>query len=177
MVEELKSFDQAHRICLIKKISSSHRDYKDSSIGLPRKTNYGRNQRTVIKRNPHIFHVRNLFENVFGFAEHQENATIWTGYKLAMKRDFDETVLSRAAATANWEVVINDTSWYVLHCTPSVIQHDLMKNHIVAKITAEMSYIEQQITCTTTNLVGFWNRSYHWNWWTYLWHSRFSTKR
>ena len=76
-----------------------------------------------------------------------------------MKRNFDETVLSRTAATANWEVVMNDISWYVLHCTPSVIQQDLMKNHIVTKITAELSYSEQQITCTTTNLVGFWNRS------------------
>ena len=164
MVKELKSIDQAHRICLKQKLSSSHRDYKDSSIGLPRKTNYGRNKPTVIKRNPRRFHVRKLFENFFGFAEDQENATIWSGYKLAMKRDFDETVLSRTAATANWEVVINDTSWYVLHCTRSVIQQDLMKNHIVTKITTELSYIEQQITCTTTNLVGFWNRSYHWNW-------------
>ena len=76
-----------------------------------------------------------------------------------MKRNFDETVLSRTAATANWEVVMNDISWYVLHCTQSVIQQDLMKNHIVTKITAELSYSEQQITCTTTNLVGFWNRS------------------
>ena len=52
-----------------------------------------------------------------------------------MKRNFDETVLSRTAARANWEVVMNDIKWYVLHCTPSVIQQDLMKNHIVTKIT------------------------------------------
>ena len=81
-----------------------------------------------------------------------------------MKSNFDETVLSRTAATANWEVVINDISWHVLHCSPSVIQQDLMKNHIVTEITAELSYSEQQITCKTTNLLGFWNRSYHWNW-------------
>ena len=175
--KELKSIDQAHRICLKQKLSSSHRDYKHSSIGLPHEINYGRNERTVIERNPRRFHVTILFEFIFGFAEHQENATIWLGYKLAMKRNFDETVSSRTAATSNWEVVLNDTSWYVLHCTPSVIQQDLMKNHIVTKITAELSYIEQQITCTTTNLLGVWNRSYHWNWQSYLWHSRLSTKR
>ena len=89
----------------------------------------------VINRNPRRFHVRILFEYIFDFAEHQEKATIWLGYILAMKRNFDETVLSRTAATANWEVVMNDISWYVLHCTPSVIQQDLMKNHIVTKIT------------------------------------------
>ena len=72
--------------------------------------------------------------NIFWFSEHQEKATIWLGYKLAMKRNVDETVLYRTAATANWEFVINDTSWYVLHCIPSVIQQELLKNHIVTNI-------------------------------------------
>ena len=45
------------------------------------------------------YHVRNMFKDVFGFAEHREKATCGLGYKLTLTRNSDNFVLNKDNAT------------------------------------------------------------------------------
>ena len=128
------------------KLFTSPRGYEDSSLGFAREINDRRDEFTVIKRNPGGFHGTILSKDFFGFAGHQKNATFGLGYRLPMKRNNNDSDLSRTAATANEEAVINDISWFVPDYTRNVIQQDLLNNHFVTKIPNGMSNIKRSVS-------------------------------
>ena len=97
------------------------------------------------KRTRGNFQVRSYLKDVFGFAEHQENAIYGLGYKLTLQRNSDKDVLGhRPGATAadrrfSSEAIrinrISDIRWYIPPYTPN----DYNKNYCWSKL-----YLDQQ---------------------------------
>ena len=74
-----------------------------------------------------------------------------------MKRNVDSALLSRAAATLDGKFVIKDIGFYVTHCTPSVIQLDLLNEHFISKVPIEMSHIKRSSTSKDVQQQNDWN--------------------
>ena len=81
--------------------------------------------------------------DIFDFAEPQENGTYGLDYKLTLTRNSDNAVLNKANATNNAKIKINSIDWYVPHYTPSLAQEKLLLGQIVNKKPTELSYVER----------------------------------
>ena len=96
------------------------------------------------------YHVRIYLKVVFGFAEHHDNCTYGLGYKLTLKRNSDNHVLSHLAqandaanVVSAGRVIIDDIFWYVPLYTPSISNEKLMLNDIASKTPTELTSIKR----------------------------------
>ena len=76
---EKKEIDNAHYISLMHKLISTSRDSDDLSIGFHKSTEAGKRESTNNKSIRENYHVRIYLNDVFGFAEHQDNCTCGLG--------------------------------------------------------------------------------------------------
>ena len=76
---EVEEIDNAHVICLLYKLISSSRDSVDLSIGFHRSIETRERELNINKTTRGNYHVRNHLKDVFGFAEHQANASYGLG--------------------------------------------------------------------------------------------------
>ena len=97
-----------------------------------------------------IFRVRIYLKEVFGCAEHQENASYGLGYKLTLKGNNENHVLSHPAGAIDAaslslaeRVIIDDLNWYVPHFTPNISNQKLMLGHIENRAATEITYFER----------------------------------
>ena len=95
-------------------------------------------------------HVGIYFEDVFGFAEYQDNCTYGLGYKLTLQRNSDKHVLCHPAQTndaANialaGRVLIDDLNWCFPHYTPSISNQKILWEIITSKTPTKLSYSER----------------------------------
>ena len=79
-------------------------------------------------------------KDVCGFAENQVKTTFGLSYKLTLKKNFYNTVLSLNAATTDGETETERLSWNVPQYTASVIQQQPLKARIIQKLRTELSY-------------------------------------
>ena len=132
------------------KLISNSRDSDDLSIGFHRGNEVCEKELTNIKSTEGI--VKICLKDVFGSAEHQDNCSYGSVYKLTLQRNSDNHVLSHppgANDAANLlsagRVNIDDISLYVPHYTPSISNHKVMIGHIVSKTPTELSYIKDHL--------------------------------
>ena len=94
----LEDNSQAHIVPLLYKLTTSARRSDDLSIGFNR--DRGRTQRKLTNnKNMKLNHQgRNLLRDIFGFAEHQEKATLSIEYKIVLTRISDHSVLNKVSA-------------------------------------------------------------------------------
>ena len=96
------------------------------SLGFHEKTGTRERESIENQKTKENYQLTVCVEDIFGFAEHQENATYGLGYKLTLKRNSKITVLShepgagvddtpRTAAYRALEgrIFISDLSWYI----------------------------------------------------------------
>ena len=115
--KHLEDISHAHIVSLMYKLITSARGSDDLFIGFDR--DRGRRQRELTKKTHTCeFHVRIMLKDIFGFAEHQENAIYGLGYKLTLTRKTENAVLNNGIAINNAKIKINAIEWYVAHCTP-----------------------------------------------------------
>ena len=82
------------------KLRTSVKDSDDLSTGFDR----SRDRREELTNSKNIkgkYHLRVMFKDFFGFAEHQEKATYEVGYKLTLTKNKDHAVLQQAVALAD----------------------------------------------------------------------------
>ena len=77
----------AHLVSLMYKLITSSEGSDALSIGFDHSSGRRRDEMTKNKNVKGKFHLRIMLSDVFGFAEHQENATCGVGYKLPLARN------------------------------------------------------------------------------------------
>ena len=80
--KHLEDRSHAHIVCLKFKLITTARDTDGLCIGFDRGRNRKGDELTNIKNIKVKYHVRNMLEDVLGFAEQQEKATYGLGYKI-----------------------------------------------------------------------------------------------
>ena len=132
------------------KLKSSSRDSDDLSIGFHRINAVREKELTNNKTTKGNYHVRIYLKDVFGFAEHHDSFTYGLRYKLTLRRNIDNQVLSHpaqandAANVALAErVILDDISWYLPHYSPSISNQKLMLINIASKTPTELTYIKR----------------------------------
>ena len=97
--------------------AKTNRKYSyDLSFGYSR--NYeARKEKLAKKSTKGNYHVRISSKDIYGFVDHQENATYGLGYKLIKQREYDFHVLSHEDGTdtanftsAGW-VILKEKNW------------------------------------------------------------------
>ena len=78
---------------------TSAKDTDDLSFGFHRDRDRRQRELTNNKKQKRKYHERNMFEDIFAFAEHHEKATTGLGYKLTLTRKVNNSVLNKANAT------------------------------------------------------------------------------
>ena len=96
------------------------------------------------------FHVRIYLNDIFGFAEHQDNCIYGLDYKLTLQRNSDNDVVSHPAGASDaanvalaGRVIVDDLSLYLPHYTSNTSNQKLLLGHIVSRAATELSYIER----------------------------------
>ena len=92
--KEIEENDNVQNICLLYDLISVSEDNDISSVGFQR--NFEDQDRHLAKNKATIgkYHVRCFLKDVFGFAEHHENATYVLAYKITLLKNSDDHVLS-----------------------------------------------------------------------------------
>ena len=98
-----------------------------------------------------------MLKDVFGFAEHQEEATCGLGYKLQTKRNKDAAVIDKAGGIADARIKIDHIHWYVPHYTPSIQQQSIKSEQTLRKTPAKLRYVERSVFMKEVNNQNFWN--------------------
>ena len=144
--KHLEDISHTHLVSLMYKLTISAKDSNDLSIGFDwdrgRRKDELSNNKNLKGKN----HLRIMFKDVFGFAEHQEKATNGLGYKMTLTRDKDETVIDKAADIAdarkkNWSYSLVRTSLHTIHFT----QQSILSKKILTKTPTELRYIERSV--------------------------------
>ena len=65
------------------------------------------------------FHLGFMLKVKFGFAEHQQKATLGLGYKLTLSKNTDNSVLNKENATKIGKINIISIERHVPHYTPA----------------------------------------------------------
>ena len=108
------------------------------------------------------FFVRFRSKDVYGFAEHQKNATFGFVYKLALQRNSDNHAISHRAGTeaANLalaeRILLEDISLFVPHYTPVLSPQTLMLEHFVPGAATDLSYIKRSFYTGTLTSGNNW---------------------
>ena len=105
--KHLQDISHTHILSPMYKLITSARDTDELSIGFDRDRNRRQQESTKNKITKGKFHVRIMLKDVFGFAEHQKEATYGLGRKLSLTRTVDNSVLNKDNATNNAKIKIN----------------------------------------------------------------------
>ena len=155
--KHLEDISQGHMVSLVYKLITSNKGSDDLSIGFDRDCNRRRDELTNNKNVNYKYHLRNLFRDIFGFAEQQEKATYGLGYKLTVTRNKDDAVIDKAAVFADARLKIDHIHWYAHHYTPSVRQQGILSNQILRKTPTELRYVERSLFMKEVNNQNLWN--------------------
>ena len=154
--KHLEDISHAHIVCLMYKLLTMCRSSDDFSIGFDRDRT--RRQRELLNNNgiKEKYHVRNHLKDVFGFAEHQENATYGLGYKLTLTRNSDNAVLNKDNAINFGKSKINAIEWYVPQYTTSIPQQAVLSDQVLGKVPTELQYVERSVFMKVVNTQILW---------------------
>ena len=67
-------------------------------------------------------------KGIFGFVEHQGEATFGLGFKPVLTRISNNSALIKDIAINNDKIKINTSEWYVSHYNPSIPQQAMLLN-------------------------------------------------
>ena len=118
--KHLEDIDQADIVSLMYKQISCARDTDDLSISFDRSGDRRQRELTNNKTQRGNSHSRTYLNDIFGFAEQQEEATYVLVYKLTLRRNTDNAVLNKDNAINNAKIKITAIEWFVPHYTPSI---------------------------------------------------------
>ena len=149
--KQLEDMSHAYIVPLMYKPITSNKDSDDLSKRFDRSRNRRKDELTQNKNIKGNYHLRILFRDTFGFAEHQEKATYGIGYKLALTRNKDDAVIDKAAGSAEARTKIDYIHWYVPHYTPSTQQQGILSEQILNKTPTELQYIERYVFMKEVN--------------------------
>ena len=155
--KHLENIDHAHGVSLMYKLLTSSRDSDDLSIGFDRDRNRRKRELSNNKNIKGKYHTRIYLKDIFGFAEHQEEATYGLGYKLTLTRNSDNAVLNKTNATAIGKIKINSIELYVPHYTASLNKQGLLMNLITNKIPTELQFVERSVFMKEVNTQNLWS--------------------
>ena len=102
------------------------------------------------------YHIRIYLKDIFGYAEHQEKGTYGLGYKLTVKRNTDNVVLNKTAATNNAKVKINSFEWYLPHYSPNLEEYNKLMNQIKKNSPTLLHYPEKSVFVKEVNTQNLW---------------------
>ena len=111
--KHLEDISQAHIASLMYKLITSASDTDDLSIGFDRDRKRRQRELENNKNSKGKHHIRVMFRDVFGFAEHYEKCTYGLRYNLTLTRDSGNYVLNKDNATNNSKIKSNGIEWYV----------------------------------------------------------------
>ena len=104
--KHLEDFSHAHIVSLMYKLTTSSIDSDDLLIGFDRS---GNRRRVELAQNKVVkgkYHLKIMLKDVFGFAERQDKTIYGLGYKLTLTRNKDDSVIDKAASTAEARIKI-----------------------------------------------------------------------
>ena len=113
--KQLEDISHAHIVSLMYKLITSSRGADDLSLSLDLDRERRQRELTNNKTQKGKYHVRIMLKGVFGFAEHQEKATIGLGSKLTLTRISDNAVLNKGNAINNAKIKNNAPKRHVPH--------------------------------------------------------------
>ena len=143
--KHFEEISHAHIVSLMYELLISSRGSDDLSIGFDRSRDRRKRELNNNKTQKGKFLRRIHLKDLFGFAEHQETATYGRGYKLALTRNTDNTVLNKDNATPLGKVKINSIEWYVPHYTPRPEEYNKLMNQIKNRTPTNFHYPERSV--------------------------------
>ena len=155
--KHIEDISHAHLVSLMYKLKTSSKDSNDLSIGFDHSRNRRRDELALNKNIKGKYHVKIMFKDVFGYAEHQEKATYGLGYKLTLTRNKDDAVIDKANGIADARFKIDHIHWYVPHYTPSIQQQSTLSKQILSKTPTELKYVERSVFLKEINNQNVWN--------------------
>ena len=155
--KHFEDISHAHLVSLMYKLITSSKDSNDLSIGFDYSRNRRRDELAFNKNIKGNYHLKNLLNDVFGFAEHQDKATYGLGYKLTLTRNKDDSIIDKANGIADARIKVDHIHWYVPHYTPSIAQQGLMSKQILNKTPTELRYVERSVFMKQVNNQNVWN--------------------
>ena len=155
--KHFQDVSHAHIVSLMYKQLTTAKGCDDLSIGFHRDRDIRQRELTNNKNINGKYHVKIYLKDVFGFSEHQEEATYGLGYKLTLTRNSVNAVLNKADATNVGKVKINAIEWYVPHYTASMSQQVVLSNQIVNRIPTELQNVERSVFMKEVNTQNLWN--------------------
>ena len=148
--KHLENTTNGRIICLMYKlIRRSKEDSNDLSIGfhhdMGEKIREFRDNSDDFTRGN--LNVSIFSRDIFGFAQHKENATYGLGYRLIIKRNIDSiAIVHGLLRDGNREhITLNDISWYVPHNTSNSPLQTLLREHIISRARTQLSYIGRSV--------------------------------
>ena len=154
--KHLEDINPAHFNSLMYNLLTSARGFDDLSIGFDRERNRRRQELADNKNMKGKYHVRSMLKDIFGFAEHQEKATYGLGYKLALTRNTDNSVLNKDTTINFGKIINNAIEWYVPHYTPSIPQQAMLSEQILSKTPTELQYVKRSVFMEERNTQNLW---------------------
>ena len=133
------------------KLVTSSKDSDNLSIGYDRSRNRRRYELTANKSVRVKYNLRIMLKDVFGSAEHQEEATYGLGFKLTLTRNKDDAVIDKSVKIAVARIKIDHYHWYVPHYTPSIQQQSTLSDEILSKTPTELRYVERSVFMKEVN--------------------------
>ena len=155
--KHLKDVSHAHLISLMYKPITSSKSSDDLSIGFDRSSARRQAEMTNNKTARGKHPLRIMLKDVFGLAEHQEEATYGLGYKLTLTGNKDEAVIDKVAGIADARIKIDHIHWYVPQYTPSMSQQGIMSKQILNKTPTQLRYVERSVFMKEVNNQKLWN--------------------
>ena len=104
--KHLEGISHAHIVSLKYKLKTGAKGTDDLSTGFDEDCGGRQRKLTKNKTQKGKYHVKITLKYAFGFAEHQEKARYGLGYKLAITKNSDNSVLNEANATNNDKIKI-----------------------------------------------------------------------
>ena len=93
--KQLEDNNNAQIVSSMYKLITSARESDDLTIGFHRDRGRRRQEITNNKSVKGKYHIRTFLKDIFGFAEHQEEATFGLGFKLTLTRNGDNFVFNK----------------------------------------------------------------------------------
>ena len=141
----IEEFNNPHIACLKYQLITSVKDSYDLSIGFDCSRDRRQRELTNNKNIKVKYHVRIMPRDIFGFAEHPEEATYGLGYKLTLTGNNDSAVLNKGNTVNDAKIKTNSIEWLNRQDIPSVKQQTILMNQIVKKIPTELNFKESSV--------------------------------
>ena len=153
----LRRFGHVHLVSLMYKLISSGKDVDYLSIRFDRSRDRRKQEFTKNKNVKGKYQLRIMLKDVFGFAEHKEEATYGLGFKLTLTRNKNDAVIDKAAGLVDARSKIDHIHCYIPHYIASIQQQAVLSNQILSKITTELRLVERSVFMEEVNNQNLWN--------------------